>query len=365
MTRSLFILALFPICTSLYGQTGSLIQPLSGGISETSGLIIIDGRFITHNDSGGDAALYEIDTTSGNIARTVVLNGVENTDWEDITRDETYIYVGDIGNNPGNRTDLRIHRIAISDYINTPTDAVNAETIFYSYEDQTNFPNSTFTTNFDGEAMVAIDGSIFIFTKNWGNQFCDIYQLPATPGTHSAINMGNLNPQGLITGADYNLTNGHLTLLGHSIFLQPFVIDILNFDNGEFDSFQKTNFALPGGYSGQAEAIAQNNGSYYITSEASFAGQAGLYSLPATYTIDTEELNEPDVRVYPNPAIDKIFIDYSNFVRAEVRTITGELLLSSQSSEIDIEHLSEGIYILTIWNKLNNQSKQVKFAVVQ
>lgn len=360
------IIALLGFGSVAFGQTATLVQPLSDNISESSGLIILDGRFITHNDSGGEAALYEIDTLSGNIARTVTVSGVENTDWEDIAFDDSYIYVGDFGNNAGNRTDLRIQRIEISDYLNTPTDEVTAETIYFSYIDQTDFSDATFTTNFDAEAMIVHNEVVFIFTKNWGNQQTNIYQVPAEPGTHSAINTGSINAQGLITAANFNPQNGHLVLLGYSFLLQPFIIDVSNFELGEFDSTSKINFTLPQGYSGQTEAIAQVIDTYYITSEASFTGSPGLFSMTATYTTNIEtQTNWRYIRIYPNPATDQIFIDFENFERAEILDLSGKSLMNSSDAEINVSNLSAGIYILAVWTELTDDAERIKFAVAK
>jgi len=41
--------------------------PLSYNVRETSGLIYLNGKLITHNDSGGEPALYELDTITGNV----------------------------------------------------------------------------------------------------------------------------------------------------------------------------------------------------------------------------------------------------------------------------------------------------------
>lgn len=366
MKRTLLIIVLFGFGSFAFGQTATLVQPLGEAVSESSGLIILNGRFITHNDSGGEAALYEIDTLSGNIARTVTVSGVENTDWEDIAVDENYIYIGDFGNNAGNRTDLRIQRIEISDYLSTPTDDVSAETIFFSYNDQTDFSDATFTTNFDAEAMTVVDGVIFVFTKNWGNQQTNMYQMPAAPGTHSAVNSATINAQGFVTSANYNLENGQLTLLGHSLFLQPFVIEISNFENGEFETFVKTNFTLPTGFSGQTEAIAEINAKYYLSSEASFAGISGLFRMSAPYvtTVQTQT-NHRHLRIYPNPATDKIFIETENFKRAEILDLSGKSLLTSNEVEVDVSSLSTGVYILSVWSKLADDVARIKFAVVK
>src|SRR5690606_14700262 len=77
-------------------------------LDETSGLLFYNNTFITHTDSGGKAELYEVNPTTGAITRTVEITNATNGDWEDIAQDSTHIYIGDIGNNSGDRTDLKI-----------------------------------------------------------------------------------------------------------------------------------------------------------------------------------------------------------------------------------------------------------------
>ena len=66
------------------GQQLTLVTTLQDSVDETSGLINLDGTLITHNDSGGQPVLYELDSVSGNVTRSVTIENATNTDWEDI-----------------------------------------------------------------------------------------------------------------------------------------------------------------------------------------------------------------------------------------------------------------------------------------
>ena len=81
MKRILFILTLLPLFS--WSQV-DLVTPLQDSLKETSGLILINDRVITHNDSGGESALYEIDSVSGGISRKVIIENAPNIDWEDL-----------------------------------------------------------------------------------------------------------------------------------------------------------------------------------------------------------------------------------------------------------------------------------------
>ncbi len=148
---TLFFVIIFP--SLIYGQKITLITALADSIKETSGLIYLNQKLITHNDSEGRPALYEIDSVSGSIIRTVAISNATNIDWEDICHDSTYLYIGDFGND-GSRTDLKIYRLPISSYLTTLNDTVTVDTIQFNYSDQTDFTPNQFSTNFDAEDLV-------------------------------------------------------------------------------------------------------------------------------------------------------------------------------------------------------------------
>ena len=62
-------------------------------------MLFLDGKIITHNDSGDDANLYEIDSLSGTILRTISTANAKNVDWEDLAENDTHLFITDIGNN--------------------------------------------------------------------------------------------------------------------------------------------------------------------------------------------------------------------------------------------------------------------------
>ena len=60
MKKIVHIITFLFLCSS-YSQKLTKDISLSKKIDETSGLEIVDGQFITHNDSGGDPKLYYLD----------------------------------------------------------------------------------------------------------------------------------------------------------------------------------------------------------------------------------------------------------------------------------------------------------------
>lgn len=166
--------------------TPTFIANLSTVVNEASGLLWWNKKPWTHNDSGGQPAIYSINKSTGDTTKTVILTNALNKDWEDIAQDDKYIYIGDFGNNAnGNRTDLKIYRIKKADVKNKT--AVKASVINFSYSDQTDFtPKGSNNTNFDCEALIAYNDSLFLFSKDWVDNKTRLYKLPKLPGTYTA-----------------------------------------------------------------------------------------------------------------------------------------------------------------------------------
>ena len=268
-TPLISLLLLLSSSTTVFSQLSNfttIASTLPATINETSGLIYFNGRLVTHNDSGNNPELYEIDQTSGAIVRTVTIANASNNDWEDIAQDDTYLYIGDIGNNSGNRMDLKVYRILKSDFESSTT--VQADTIRYSYEDQTDFTPNPNNTEWDAEALIITSqGELMVFTKDWiGNQ-TKAYTFPNTPGNYQANHVSSLNAQGLITGAAYD---GHNSLLlsGYTGTLSPFLWHCSGFSgdavfggSNTFESLSQIGFS-------QIEGIAHAGGpGYYLSRE--------------------------------------------------------------------------------------------------
>ena len=203
--------------TSTLPDTSSLpietLSSLSSSLDETSGLAKIDDKIYTHNDSGSLAELYEINPISGDILRTITVENSQNIDWEGLATDDTHLYVADIGNNLGNRKDLKIYKILKDDIIQN--DVVTCEVISFSYEDQTLFDYESYTTPYDAEAIVAYKGELYIFTKNWDNYTTRIYRFPSTSGEHIASFVSEKEFKVMITDADIDLINNRVALIGY------------------------------------------------------------------------------------------------------------------------------------------------------
>jgi hypothetical protein len=256
-------------------QTECLVpfRILPAELNENSGMIWYGGLIWTINDSDGNPCLYALDTATNAIIKRVRLLGAENIDWEEIAQDESFVYVGDFGNNDGSRKDLRIYKVPkveLEDTLAVP------EIIRFSYPDQYDYTPAPYNTPFDCEAMISTGDSLLLFTKNWTGGDTYIYKLPVVEGNYIAIPGGSLNVDGQVTAVAYSAVDHCLYLLGYYNFI-PFLCRAEDFIPGKaFDGPLKQSFFTE--YFGtQTEGIAlSENKDIYISCEKGY-GQPALF----------------------------------------------------------------------------------------
>ena len=104
---------------SPYGPPVTLAIIKDRSISESSGLVAsrrTPGAYWTHNDSGDGPFIYGIDA-HGDSLGTFNVTGAQARDWEDISigpgpqASQSYLYIGDIGDNNDVRKDVVIYRV--------------------------------------------------------------------------------------------------------------------------------------------------------------------------------------------------------------------------------------------------------------
>lgn len=248
-------------------------------LDENSGMAALGDLIWFINDSGNEPTLYGYDSDQDTIVRSVVVKNVVNTDWEELTQNENYFFIGDFGNNSGSRTDLRIIRINKTDLL-AENDSVNPSGIIeFSYEDQTDFTPTDQGTSFDCEAFIALDDSLVLFTKDSRTMNTQLYTIPVTSGTHVAKLRNQWKVNGLITAAAWSSEKQELWLLGYTPFI-PFIWvyhsfnpDELNYSNANRTEFQEF-------FGRQTEGIMiSGNGSIYISSEGTTQYPPALFRL--------------------------------------------------------------------------------------
>ena len=166
--KPIFIL----IILSFSCNTGKLdvIAEIDNDIDEASALEILKGSKLlwTIEDAGNKNYLYGLNL-KGHIKKKIKITNAKNNDWEDLTSDNYgNIYIGDFGNNNGDRTDLEIYRFEKSLVPSSGAANISPQSITFAFEDQVDFSSNS-NTNFDCEAMVYFNDSLHLFTKNRGD----------------------------------------------------------------------------------------------------------------------------------------------------------------------------------------------------
>lgn len=289
---------------------------LSPELEETSGLIFFNDGLWSFNDSGGEPKIYKIDTLSAEIIQEITIDNATNIDWEDIAQDNTNIYIGDFGNNSGARDDLVIYIVKKQDIPYTGNLSVDAEKIDFNYQDQKSFQQKNRANNFDCEAMVVREDSIYLFSKNWGNSKTKIYRLPKTPGDFEAEKVYTYDIKGLVTGAAYNDEFNEIVLVGYKneVWI-PFVFLLFDFQGNNYFSGNKRRIDLPYILSSQTEGICYyKNRNVFISAEKTKTLSERLYQLnTGQWTsgvpsgVFSVKRGEIEFNISPNPVQGKVF----------------------------------------------------------
>ncbi|KPM33771.1 secreted protein with Por secretion system C-terminal sorting domain [Croceitalea dokdonensis DOKDO 023] len=351
-----------------HSQTEVLeIGTLPQSLMETSGLLVYNGKLITHNDSGNLPELYELDTLTLAITRTVRITNHSNKDWEDLAQDESFIYIGDFGNNNGDRQDLRVLRIAKADY--DISDEVSAEEIVFLYEDQTSFETQQ-DSDFDAEAFFSLGDDLIILTKQWQQQGTVAYKIPKLPGAFLAERLDSYQVDGLVTGATFNESTNTLFLVGYSQFLAPFFVQVTDVGSTSIFSGIQTKTNLNIGFA-QVEAIAQDSeGQFYISSEQ-FTNPPLVNSLARVFKfpLDREVVEEGEENPLPPGEFPEGLIVYKSFGAQQLNynlnidtpitgmgvfTNSGKLITYVPLEDItqtplDISYLQQSLYFLSFF----------------
>lgn len=200
----------------IYGPPTKVGALEDRAINESSGIVAsrtTPGMYWTHNDSGDGPFIYAFDNR-GHSRGVWRVTGATAYDWEDIaagpgpTAGTNYLYIGDIGDNAGNRSQIIVYRVP--EPVITAADAASKKTSPQSTEGaevlRLRYPDG----KHDGEALLVhpVTGKIYIITKiQFGNS--GIYEADATQSPAGVITLtrvGELSVPtvfgGMITGGD-------------------------------------------------------------------------------------------------------------------------------------------------------------------
>ena len=278
---SVLILSIF-IFTSLTGQDstncdlaiidfdpGNALYNLEMEVDENSGLIYFDQLFWTINDSDGEPVVFGFNPTTGKLLKRIEISNGINVDWEDLCHDDKFMYVGDFGNNSGDRKDLKFYRLEKQKIQDVAFQELDADIIHFSYEDQHDFTPKFRKSDYDCEAVICNESGIYVFTKDWIKRETKVYKIPKTPGDHVAKLVSTFNIDGLITAAGISPDERYLAILGYKEFT-PFMWVFSYNEKMNLQESHKIRINFPAIHRAQTEGLVfKNNDSLFISCEKS------------------------------------------------------------------------------------------------
>lgn len=248
---------------------------LSQELKETSGLYCpnVDSAY-TINDSGNNPVIYNIDY-AGRIQKKISVD-TKNSDWEALTGDSDFFYIGDVGNNNGQRKFVQVHVVPNQ----SSNSENNASTLKLSYINNVINKNKYLDHDFDAEALISLDDNLLLFSKSWNTGTLFIYQLNKTEPIQLLEHVAEIKGlPGIVTGGDFDSKNNRFILVGYKLnrmkSFTPF-ITILNKDLSLQTYFELLDYD-------QVEGVCVTpNGEVWFTQEGSFFTNHKLVKLRIT-----------------------------------------------------------------------------------
>jgi hypothetical protein len=320
----------------------------SVSLDENSGLFYRNGQIWTHVDDTR-SELYSYDIATGSVNDTLSLPGITNVDWEDLSADNRYLYLGDIGNNSGSRSVLRFYRIPLGALDTPPSATLTIETVTFSY------PASA--GNLDAEGFVVMNDTIHLFSKEWAGRKTRHFTIPAkTSGLQTAEFVEELNVNGVITGAAMN-EDGVIILLGYDSLptLSCFTWLLYDYAGSRFFSGNKRRLEIGSvPQFGQTEGITFAGSGYGYFSNERFRYGTFLDIPPRLYRFDlTGLLPEPmpfptadsiDLVLYPQPANQSLHIRFGTegLRHLSVFNAIGESVWTGTTDDLEFDLSMDG-----------------------
>lgn len=234
-------------------------KELKKPLLEISGMIT-DGDKLYAVADKPKPVFYRINK-NGEVEQEIHIVNVQVQDVEAITADENNFYIGDIGDNDGNRRDRKIvtiPKVAISEQkiVNVHGNVIQ----FFLQPDEADSVEIK-KNNRDCEAMVSFGDSIYLFTKRRSDKQTEVFSVPKIPGQYTSKSIRKFDCVGLVTDAAINTFNNELALTGYNKGHRfPFIIFFTNFKQNDFFSGKMERIELADkNWDWQIESITYGN----------------------------------------------------------------------------------------------------------
>ncbi|HSH45957.1 MAG TPA: hypothetical protein VK966_08880 [Longimicrobiales bacterium] len=267
-------------------------------VRETSGVAASrasPGTLWTHNDSGGEAAVFALDST-GVILGRIRIRGARNQDWEDIAvapcgpGGGNCLFIGDTGDNREVREEIVVYRVREPD----PGDSVSAPATALRavYPDRPR----------DAEGLFVTSAGIHVVSKG-RTSAVDLFRMPHSPDATGETPPVTLRRVQQLapppTSVSAQTTAAAASNDGRLVVIRTYAA--LQFYQAEADTLRPLGPAIDLSSAGQlqGEGVDFLNGDRLVlTGEAGGAWQAGI----AAVRCNTELLAAPNVNRDSNNA---------------------------------------------------------------
>lgn len=252
------------------------VTTLDEKVVETSGLIYFDNFFWTINDSGNANILYRIDPKNGLVVGEISISTSKNIDWEEITQDQEYIYVADIGDNSRIRDEKQIYRLKKSDVLKVKANgSVDCEVIRFRYPEI-----DSKKISYDAEALISLNGVLHLFTKDLFES--RHFTIPAKPGVTTATFIESYASNGQVTGAAIGSSTNSLVMVGYFGFGDRLLWEVKDFTKTSIMGVPTQPLSLGTvTETGQVEAVCFGaEGNVFFTNENFGTVKQQLWTIP-------------------------------------------------------------------------------------
>ncbi|MCX8054007.1 MAG: hypothetical protein N3B12_09375 [Armatimonadetes bacterium] len=220
-----------------------------------------------HNDSGDSARVFAISTTGAQLGVYCLL-GAAAIDWEDMAvgpgpvPGESYLYIGDIGDNNAVRTTVSVYRVP------EPTVSATQEPVTVNLNGVEKFTLKYEDGPRDAEVLMVdpTNGDLYILSKRVDRS--KVYRVPAAElvsGSTITMHAVAQLPWGWATGGDISPDGKEILVRGYSnasLWRRPPGGNLWEAFGGEYYSVP-----LPHQPQGEAICFDSNGSGYYTTSE--------------------------------------------------------------------------------------------------
>jgi hypothetical protein len=265
----------------------SVKKVLAKELKEISGVVAVNQNIWAITDKP-HARVFKLDT-AGNLLQEVDIKNTEATDVEAVTADDKFVYIGDVGDNIGDRIKRKIIKVAKDSIPKGQKVEARGDTITFTFPGEVEVENKK-ENNYDCESLLSYKDSLYLFTKDREDKETRLYAIPKTPGNYTARLIDSFDCKGLITDAAINPANNMVALIGYRKgHTYPFMIFFKNFQGDDFLSGEHNRIELADKeWDWQLEGITLTNDMAYFSCE-------GTPEVPATfYGVRLDKIKELD-----------------------------------------------------------------------